>query len=117
MIALLIAVPVMAVAIVAGLALFAAWIVFRIGRALPPQGQFIEIEGTRIHSVNGGQGPAIVMIHGLGGQLRNFTNSLLDRLTDEFRGTVNLTLLLARPGVSVRSGPRIFNRVDPSRIS
>jgi hypothetical protein len=52
------------------------------------------------------------MIHGLGGQLRNFTNSLLDRLTDEFRGTVNLTLLLARPGVSVRSGPRIFNRVD-----
>jgi hypothetical protein len=51
------------------------------------------------------------------GSIRNFTNSLLDRLTDEFRGTVNLTLLLARPGVSVRSGPRIFNRVDPSRIS
>jgi hypothetical protein len=119
MIALLIAVPVMAVAIVAGLALFTDWTAFWVGRALPPQGQFIEIEGTRIHSVNGGQGPAIVMIPGLGGQLRNFTNSLLDRRTDEFRGTVNLTLLLvlARPGVSVRSGPRIFNRVDPSRIS
>jgi hypothetical protein len=119
MMALLIAGPVMTVAIVAGLALFAAWTAFRIGKALPPQGQFIEIEGTRIHSVNGGQGPAIVMIHGLGGQLRNFTNSLLDRLTDEFRSTVNLTLLLvlARSGVSVRSGPRIFNRLDPSRIS
>jgi hypothetical protein len=119
MIALLIAVPVMAVAIVAGLALFAAWIVSRIGRALPPQGQFIEIEGTRIHSVNGGQGPAIVMIPGLGGQLRDFTNSLLDRLTDELRGTVNLTLLLvlARSGVSVRSGSHIFNRLDPSRNS
>jgi hypothetical protein len=117
MMALLIAVPVMAMAIVAGLALFAAWIAFRVGRALPPQGQFIEIEGTRIHSVNGGQGPAIVVIHGTGGQLRNFTNSLLDRLTDEFRGTVNLTLLLARPGVSVWSGPCIFNRVDPSRNS
>jgi hypothetical protein len=117
MMALLIAVPVMAVAIVAGLALFTAWIAFRIGKALPPEGQFIEIEGTRIHSVDRGQGPAIVMIPGLGGQLRNFTNSLLDWLTDEFRGTVNLTLLLARPGVSVRSGPRIFNRLDPSRNS
>jgi hypothetical protein len=55
----------------------------------------------------------------LGGQLRNFTSSLLDRLTDELRGTVNLTLLLvlARSGVSVRSGPRIFNRLDPSRNS
>jgi hypothetical protein len=114
---LLIAVPVMAVAIVAGLALFAAWTAFRIGKALPPQGQFIEIEGTRIYSVDRGQGPAIVMIPGLGGQLRNFTNSLLDRLTDELRGTVNLTLLLARSGVSVRSGPCIFNRLDPSRNS
>ena len=117
MMTLLIAVPVMAVAIVAGLALFTDWTAFWVGRALPPQGQFIEIEGTRIHSVNGGQGPAFVVIHGSGGQLRNFTNSLLDRLTDEFRGTVNLTLLLARLGVSVRSGPRIFNRVDPSRNS
>ena len=65
-----------------------AWTAFWVGRALPPQGQFIEIEGTRIHSVNGGQGPVIVVIHGSGGQLRNFTNSLLDRLTDECRGTV-----------------------------
>jgi hypothetical protein len=88
MMALLIAVPVMAVAMVAGLALSMAWTAFWVGRALPPQGQFIEIEGTRIHSVNGGQGPVIVVIHGSGGQLRNFTNSLLDRLTDECRGTV-----------------------------
>jgi hypothetical protein len=38
MIALLIAVPVMAVAIVAGLALFAAWTAFQIGKALPHKG-------------------------------------------------------------------------------
>jgi hypothetical protein len=119
MMALLIAVPVIAVAMVAGLELFAAWIAFRIGKALPPQGQFIEIEGTRIYSVDRGQSPAIVIIPELGGQLRNFTNSLLDRLTDELRGTVNLTLLLvlARSGVSVRSGPRIFKSLDPSRNS
>jgi pimeloyl-ACP methyl ester carboxylesterase len=70
-----------ALVIVAGLVLFTAWTAFWIGRALPPQGQFVDFYGKRIHYVDGGQGPAIVMIHGLGGQLRNFTHSLLDRLT------------------------------------
>ena len=74
-----------AVILIAGLVLFTAWTGFRVERALPPQGRFIEIDGTRIHYLDQGEGPVIVMIHGLGGQMRNFTHSLLDRLTDEFR--------------------------------
>jgi hypothetical protein len=51
--------------------------------------------------------------------LRFFNMPILARLTlvEGAIHDINLTLLLARPGVSVRSGPRIFNRVDPSRIS
>jgi pimeloyl-ACP methyl ester carboxylesterase len=93
MTALLVTVFIMALAIVASLALFTAWIAFRVERSLPAQGLFIELEGTRIHYVDRGQGPAIVMIHGLGGQLRNFTHSLLDRLADEFR-----VVVIDRPG-------------------
>jgi alpha-beta hydrolase superfamily lysophospholipase len=98
MMALLVA----ALVIVAGLVLFTAWTAFQVGKALPPQGQFIDIEGTRIHYVDRGQGPAIVMIHGLGGQLRNFTHSLLDRLADEFR-----VVVIDRPGQAIRPAPVI----------
>jgi pimeloyl-ACP methyl ester carboxylesterase len=82
------------VALVAvGLVLFTALIARRVERILPACGQFIEIDGTRLHYLDKGQGPAIMMIHGLSGQLRNFTHSLLDRLVADFR-----VILIDRPG-------------------
>jgi pimeloyl-ACP methyl ester carboxylesterase len=89
-----------AVVLMGSLVLFTAWIAFRVEKALPPQGRFIEIDGTRIHYLDRGEGPVIVLIHGLGGQMRNFTHSLLERLTNEFR-----VILIDRPGsgYSIRS--------------
>jgi pimeloyl-ACP methyl ester carboxylesterase len=83
----------LAVLIVAGLALFAAFIARAVEKAVRPLGNFIDLDGNRIHYVDRGRGPTIVMIHGLTGQLRHFTYALMDLLTDEFR-----VIALDRPG-------------------
>jgi pimeloyl-ACP methyl ester carboxylesterase len=76
-----------------GLVIFTAITARRVENALPPRGKFIEIAGARIHYLDKGAGPPIVILHGLGGQMGNFTYSLLDRLTGEFR-----VILMDRPG-------------------
>ena len=83
--AFLIGVIAVTAVLIGGLMLFTAWTAFRVEKALPPQGRFIEIEGARIHYLDQGQGPVTVLVHGLGGQMRNFTHSLVERLTNEFR--------------------------------
>lgn len=99
-----------------GIALFAAanaalWAISsRINRnieaALPPEGCFIEVGGERIHYVEEGSGPALVMIHGLSGCGRNLTYALSPRLREQFR-----VITLDRPG-SGYSSRRPGARVD-----
>src|SRR5260370_1303994 len=73
--------------IVAGLVWFAANTARKVEAAVPPCGQFIEIDGQRLHYTDTkGTGPAIVMIHALGGTLRNYTYALVDKLSGEFPG-------------------------------
>jgi pimeloyl-ACP methyl ester carboxylesterase len=80
--------------IVAGLVWFAANTARKVEAAVPPCGQFMEIDGQRLHYVDTkGTGPAIVMIHGLGGTLRNYTYALVDKLSGEFR-----VIAVDRPG-------------------
>src|SRR5229473_2561629 len=76
-----------------GLVIFTAVTARRVEAALPPRGRFIEIAGARIHYLDKSSGPAIVILHGLGGQMGNFTYALLERLTGEFR-----VILMDRPG-------------------
>lgn len=87
--------------IAAGLVLFTTWVAWRAEKAVPPRGRFMEIDGARIHYLDQGQGPTIVMIHGLGGQMQNFSHSLLERLTGEFR-----VILVDRPGSGYSTRPR-----------
>jgi pimeloyl-ACP methyl ester carboxylesterase len=87
--------------VAAALALFTAWMALRAEQAVPPCGRFIEINGMRIHYLDQGRGPAVVMVHGLGGQLQNFSHSLLERLTGEFR-----VILVDRPGSGYSTRPR-----------
>ena len=44
--------------------------------AVPPPGRFVEVEGVRLHYVDEGEGPPILMVHGLGSQLQTFTYAL-----------------------------------------
>jgi pimeloyl-ACP methyl ester carboxylesterase len=68
--------------------------------AVPPLGRTIEVNGAHLHYVDEGEGPAILMIHGLGGQMRNFTYALKGKLTDRFR-----VIVVDRPGSGYSSRP------------
>jgi len=94
--------PILIIAlIIAGLVLFAANTARKVEAAVPPCGQFIEIDGQRLHYVDtGGTGPAIVMIHGLGGTLWNFTYGLVGKLSGEFR-----VIAVDRPGSGYSARP------------
>lgn len=77
----------------AALAMF-SWIVAnRILAALPAPGEWMELEGERIHYRSMGQGPPIVLVHGLGGQTRNFDYLPLQELSQRWR-----LVLVDRPG-------------------
>jgi pimeloyl-ACP methyl ester carboxylesterase len=86
--------------IIIGLVLFTWNTARRVEKALPPRGKFIEIDGARIHYLDVGQGPVVVMIHGLGGQMGHFTYALLDRLKQDFR-----VVLIERPGSGYSQRP------------
>ena len=62
--------------------------------AIPPQGRFVDLPGGRLHYTDEGAGPAIVMIHGLGGQMGNFTLALAPLLTGTHR-----VIVIDRPGM------------------
>ena len=80
------------VALVA-LVLFTAYTARRVEAALPPLGRFVEVGGARIHYLDKGTGPTLLLIHGLGASMRVFTHSVLERLSAEFR-----VVMLERPG-------------------
>lgn len=62
--------------------------------AHPPGGQFIEVNGKRIHYVEAGEGPPLVLIHGAFGSSRDFTFDLLPRLATRYR-----VIAFDRPGL------------------
>jgi pimeloyl-ACP methyl ester carboxylesterase len=77
-----------------GFAFVITWFIARgIARHLPPRGRFLDLPQGRIHYLEAGSGRPLVFVHGLGGQLGNFTYALLDRLSDRFR-----VVLIDRPG-------------------
>ncbi len=99
--ALLIGVVILLAVLVAGLVSFSASTARRVEKALPPRGKFLELSGARVHYLDKGAGPAIVMVHGLGGQSGNFAYGVVERLADEFR-----VIVMDRPGsgYSTREG-------------
>jgi pimeloyl-ACP methyl ester carboxylesterase len=76
-----------------GLVLFAAFSNKKAEQLLPPAGTFAKLGSTRLHYVDQGQGPAIVMIHGIAGNLQNFTYGLATPLAQTHR-----VICIDRPG-------------------
>jgi pimeloyl-ACP methyl ester carboxylesterase len=84
---------VMTAAAAAGLAAFTRWNTGQAERLVPPDGRFVTLSKALIHFVDEGAGPPIVMVHGLGGQLRNLTYGLSGALAPHHR-----VITLDRPG-------------------
>jgi len=94
-------VVVLVVFVLASLVLFTAWTARQAEKKLPPRGRFIEVDGARIHYLDEGTGPTLLLVHGLAGQMHNFTHSLLGKLTRDFR-----VVVLDRPGSGYSTRPR-----------
>jgi len=77
----------------AGLAAFSAAVARKAEAAVPPDGAFIEVAGNRLHYVERGSGPPILLVHGLAAQMRSFARPLLDDLARDHR-----IVLVDRPG-------------------
>jgi pimeloyl-ACP methyl ester carboxylesterase len=93
MMALLLGVGILLAVVIAGLVSFTAITARRVEKALPPRGKFLDLDGARVHYLDKGAGPAIVMVHGLGGQSGNFAYGVVERLAGEFR-----VIVMDRPG-------------------
>lgn len=77
----------------AGLVLYTRRAVRRAERLVPPAGRFMDLPQVRLHYVERGQGPGLLLVHGLGGQLCHFTYGLVDPLSRDFR-----VVAVDRPG-------------------
>ncbi len=87
--------------LVAILVAFSAWMGRRVETLVPPAGRFVSVDGVRLHYVDQGSGPVVLMIHGLASQLQSFTFALSSHLPG-YR-----LVMLDRPG----SG---YSQVGPS---
>jgi pimeloyl-ACP methyl ester carboxylesterase len=76
-----------------GLVLFASFSNKKAEQYLPPVGQFAQLGSTRLHYLDQGSGPTVVLIHGLAGNLQNFTYGVAKPLSQHFR-----VLTVDRPG-------------------
>lgn len=84
--------------------------------AFPPEGQFVMIDGHRVHAVVMGPkdatAPDLVLLHGASGNTRDMTHRLAPRLARHYR-----VIILDRPGLGYtqsinRSGATIIQQAE-----
>jgi pimeloyl-ACP methyl ester carboxylesterase len=94
-------------ALAAGLGLAASWLFVRAKTRQaeadnPPRGRFVTVDGVRLHYLERGQGPALVLIHGNGVLAEDFEASgLLERAAEHYR-----VIVFDRPGFGYSERPR-----------
>lgn len=85
------------VLVLAALAWFTHRTARRIEQFLPAKGQFVDVPGgrlhVRLHDEAGPGAPAVLLVHGLGGQMSHFDYGMVERLARNFRVAV-----VDRPG-------------------
>src|SRR5215203_2833023 len=68
----------------------------------PPIGRFLDVNGVRLHYIERGRGEPLVLIHGNGTLIQDFTvNGLVDRLSKRYR-----VIVIERPGYGYSTRPR-----------
>src|SRR6476661_7799654 len=83
-------------------ALYTAKMTRHAERKYPPIGRFLDVDGVRLHYIEQGEGEPLVLIHGNGTLIQDFTiNGLVDRLSERYR-----VIVIERPGYGYSSRPR-----------
>src|SRR5690242_15420938 len=71
-------------------------------RKNPPMGKFVEIEGVRLHYFERGEGEPLVLLHGNGSMIQDFSSSgLVDKAAEKYR-----VIVFDRPGFGYSERPR-----------
>lgn len=73
----------------------------QIYREYPPKGEFVSVDGLKLHYVRKGNGRPIVLLHGRDGALQEFMLSFFEQLADEFD-----VIALNRPGYGHSDWPK-----------
>ena len=90
------------VAAAAGAALLNHWLAKKAERRNPPRGRFVTVQGVRLHYVERGTGPALVLLHGNGSMIEDFQSSgLIDLAAKKYR-----VIAFDRPGFGHSNRPR-----------
>lgn len=92
---------------------FTFFIARRVTKGFPPEGKFLDVGADRVHYTDRGAGPAIVFVHGLCGNLRNFAYLDMERLARSHR-----VIVIDRPGAgrSVRGADSPANIYAQARM-
>ena len=68
----------------------------------PPVGRFIDVDGVRLHYLERGEGPPLVLLHGNGSMIQDFVSSgLVDMAARQHR-----VIVFDRPGYGHSTRPR-----------
>lgn len=92
---------------VAGIGLLASYLVVRSKTAQaesenPPRGKFVDVDGVRLHYLERGSGPTLVLLHGNGVVANDFEYSgLMSQLSGRYR-----VIAFDRPGYGYSERPR-----------
>jgi pimeloyl-ACP methyl ester carboxylesterase len=85
-----------------GSALFNRASARRAEAATPPAGKFVEVDGVRLHYVDRGEGPVVVLLHGDGVMLQDFdVSGVLPLVAEKHR-----IIAFDRPGYGYSDRPR-----------
>ena len=67
----------------------------------PPEGKFVDVDGVRLHYVERGDGPALIMFHGMGALVQDLLGSgIVDEAAKRFR-----VIAFDRPGYGYSDRP------------
>ena len=95
-------------AVLAASALYARLRTRQAERSNPPEGEFIDIDRVRLHYIDRGTGPVVVLIHGNGSMIKDFELSgIVDKLAE-----TNRVIVFDRPGYGHSDRPD-FRNFDP----
>jgi pimeloyl-ACP methyl ester carboxylesterase len=90
------------IATLAAMAVANRYLAKKAERENPPTGRFVTVNGVRLHYVDQGSGPPLVLLHGNGSMIQDFQSSgLIDRAAKKYR-----VIAFDRPGYGYTDRPR-----------